>query len=60
MRRLQVVEVLLVDLDGLLELLDVLGTPLPESSLRLAVPLLPFLRCGVDLDFIVSNKLARH
>lgn len=57
---MQVVEVLLVDLDGLLELLDVLGTPLPESSLRLAVPLLPFLRCGVDLDFIVSNKLARH
>ena len=49
-----------MDLDGLLELLDVLGTPLPKRGLRLAVPLLPFLRCGVDLDFIVSNKLARH
>ena len=38
-----------MDLDGLLELLDVLGTPLPEGSLGLAVPLLPLLRCGVDL-----------
>lgn len=47
--RLQVVQVLLVDLDRLLELLDVLGAALAEGGLGLAVPLLPLLRGGVDL-----------
>ena len=35
--------------DGFLELLDVLRPALSESRLGLAVSLLPFLRCGIDL-----------
>lgn len=46
---LEIVEVRLVDTDSLLELLDVLGATLAERGLSLAVPLLAFLRGGVDL-----------
>jgi hypothetical protein len=40
---LEVGQVLLMGPDGLLELLDVLGSALSEGRLRLAIPLLPFL-----------------
>lgn len=46
---LQVVEVRLMDANGLLELLDVLSTALTEGGLRLSVTLLAFLRSGIDL-----------
>lgn len=49
MGRLKIVEVGLVDTDGFLELLDVLGASLAEGGLGLAVPLLAFLRGCVDL-----------
>lgn len=57
MGRLQVVQVLLVDLDRLLELLDVLGAALPERGLGLAVPLLPLLRRGVDLYLVLVTTV---
>jgi hypothetical protein len=41
--RLQVVEILLMNTDRLLQLLDVLGPPLAEGSLSLAVALLSLL-----------------
>ena len=46
---LQVVQVGLVDTDGLLELLDVLGTALTEGSLGLSVSLLALLRSSINL-----------
>lgn len=49
MSSLKAVEVGLMDADGLLELLDVLGAALAEGSLGLAVALLPFLRGSIDL-----------
>jgi hypothetical protein len=50
-RRLQTVKILFVNLNGILELLDVLGTPFPECSLGLTVPLLPLFRGGVYLTY---------
>lgn len=47
--RLQIVQVGLMDTDGFLELLDVLGTALTESSLGLSVSLLALLRGSIDL-----------
>lgn len=47
--RLQVVQIGLVDADGLLELLDVLRPTFPECGLRLAIALLAFLRRCIDL-----------
>jgi hypothetical protein len=47
-------EVLLMRANGFLELLDVLGSPLPEGGLGLTVPLLPLLRRCVYL----KSKLA--
>lgn len=49
MSSVQIGQRLLLDTDGLLELLDVLGTPLAESSLSLPVPLLSLLRGRVYL-----------
>lgn len=49
MGSLEVVEVGLVDADGLLELLDVLGAALAESGLGLTVPLLALLGGGINL-----------
>jgi hypothetical protein len=49
MSSLEVGKVLLVSPDGLLKLLNVLGTALPERCLSLPVPLLPFLRGRIDL-----------
>lgn len=49
MGRIEVRQCLLLDTDGLLELLDVLRTSLPESSLSLAVPLFSLLSGCVDL-----------
>lgn len=46
---LELVEVLFVNPDGLLQLLDVLGSALPEGGLGLTVPLLSFLRGCVYL-----------
>jgi len=40
---LQILERFILMFDGILQLLDILGSPLPESSLRLTVPLFPFL-----------------
>ena len=40
--RLEAVEVLLMNADRFLQLLDVLCSSLPESSLSLAIALLPF------------------
>jgi hypothetical protein len=57
---LKIGEVLLMGADSLLELLDVLGPPFPESRLRLPVPLLPFFGCRVDLPGLSdggANKL---
>lgn len=47
--RLEVVEVGLMDTDGLFELLYVFGTTLSEGGLSLPVPLFAFLGRGVDL-----------
>ena len=44
-----------MDLNRLLELLDVLRASLSERSLCLAVPLLPFLRSGVDLNGLLAT-----
>ena len=49
MSGLKIGEVLLMGADGLLELLDVLGSPFPEGGLSLTVPLLPLLRRRVYL-----------
>ena len=49
MGRLKVVQVGLVDSDGLFELLDILCAPLSERRLRLPIPLLTLLGSGVDL-----------
>lgn len=49
MGSLEVSQVLLMGADGLLELLDVLGSALTKSSLGLTVPLLSLLRCRIDL-----------
>lgn len=46
---LQVLQGVLMVLDGALELLDVLGAALTEGSLGLAVALLALLRSGIDL-----------
>lgn len=46
---LEAVKVRLVDSDGLLQLLDVLGAALAESSLGLTVSLLALLGGGVYL-----------
>ena len=43
---------LLVMLDGVLQLFDVLGPPLPECGLSLTVALLALLRRGIDLDTV--------
>jgi hypothetical protein len=42
MSGLEVGQVLLMGANSFLELLDVLGSPFPESRLGLPVPLLPF------------------
>ena len=47
--RLQIGKVLLVGANSIFKLLDVLSPALTERSLSLAVPLLPFLGCGIDL-----------
>ena len=47
--RLEALQVALMDADGLLELLDVLGATLAEGSLGLAVALLALLRGRIDL-----------
>jgi hypothetical protein len=49
MSSLEAVKVRLMDADGLLELLDVLGAALAEGRLGLAVTLLPLLRGSIDL-----------
>jgi hypothetical protein len=49
MSSLEIGQVLLVGADGFFQLLDVLGPPLTESGLGLAVSLLPFLRRSIDL-----------
>lgn len=49
MGSIQISQGLLLDADSLLELLDVLGAPLPKSCLSLAVSLLPLLCGRVDL-----------
>lgn len=46
--RLKVGEVLLMGANGLLQLLDVLGSPFSESRLSLPVSLLPFFRGRID------------
>lgn len=46
---LEVVEVGLVDANGLLELLDVFRATFSEGGLSLAVPLLSLLGRGIDL-----------
>jgi hypothetical protein len=51
---LQVVQIRLMDADGLLELFDVLSTTLTESGLRLTIALLALLRSSIDLKFHVS------
>lgn len=56
MRCIQVGQGLLLDTDGLLELLDVLGTSLTESSLGLTVSLLPLLSGCIDLDTVSSRS----
>lgn len=48
--RLEVVEVGLMDANGLLELLDVLSAALSESGLGLSVSLFALLRSSVDLQ----------
>jgi hypothetical protein len=50
--RLKVMEVGLMDADGLFELLYVFSSTFSKSSLSLSVPLLSFLRSRIDL-FIV-------
>lgn len=58
MSSIQVSQGLLLDTDGLLELLDVLGSALPKSCLSLAVSLLPLLCGRIDLgprQYSVSN-----
>lgn len=47
---IQIGQCLLLDTNGLFKLLDVLGSPLPESCLSLAVSLLPLLCGRVDLE----------
>jgi hypothetical protein len=49
---LEIGQVLLMGADSFLELLDVLGSPFPESRLCLPVPLLPFLGCRIDLQML--------
>lgn len=46
-----------MDLNRLLKLLDVLCASLPERSLRLAVPLLPLLRSGVNLNDLLASTV---
>jgi hypothetical protein len=46
--------------DGFLELLDVLGPALTEGCLGLAVSLLPFLRCRIDLVAVLAYMCARN
>lgn len=53
---LEAVEVLFVGADGLLQLLDVLGPTLSESSLCLPIPLLPLLGCCVDLPQVRTAR----
>lgn len=53
---LQVVEILLMDTDGLFQLLDVLGSPLTEGRLSLAVALFPLLRSCIDLRNFISQE----
>lgn len=50
MSSIQISQGLLLDTDSLLELLDVLGSPLSKSCLSLAVSLLPLLCGRVDLE----------
>lgn len=57
---LEAVQVRLMDSDSLLELLDVLGAALAESSLGLSVPLLALLGGGVYLSGKCQRLFARH
>lgn len=43
-------------LDGGFELLDILGTALPEGRLGLSIPLFPLLGCCVYLDLTFSKQ----
>jgi hypothetical protein len=52
---LQVVEIGLMNADGLLELLDILRAALSKGRLSLAVPLLPLLRGSVNLKGVSTN-----
>lgn len=49
MRSLQIVQVGLMDANGFLQLLDVLGATLAKGSLGLSVALFAFFRCRIDL-----------
>lgn len=49
MSGIEIGQCLLLDADGLFELLDVLGAPLSEGSLCLPVALLPLLGRGINL-----------
>lgn len=71
MSSLEIGQVTLMHSDGFLELLDILCTPFTESSLRLAISLLPLLRGGIYLttkglmrcDFRAANfstETVRH
>lgn len=55
MSRIEVGQGLLLDADGLLELLDILCTSLSESSLCLPIPLLPLLCGRIDLAIVSSR-----
>lgn len=56
MSGIEVGECLLLHTYGLLELLDVLGASLTESSLRLPISLLPLLRRRIDLSHRQSSR----
>ncbi len=56
MALLQSSKAVFVLLDGCLELLDILRTPLTKSRLRLSVALLAFFRRSVDLQTSISNR----
>jgi hypothetical protein len=61
MSSIQISQSLLLDTDSLLKLLDVLGSPLAESCLSLAVALLPLLCGRIDLkhrQYPVTNPSA--
>jgi hypothetical protein len=49
MALLKTLQILFVELDGALQLFDVLCPALSEGSLSLSVPLLSFFRCCVNL-----------